>query len=126
MKLERIQLFALYLLNALGTIFYLFSLSLQPYELSYGLLSSSFAWFCFALVPAILPLFYDTKSVKVVAITIGFIILLIQMAICYSYLLNNQIFFGVMFLMYWGTFILLALFKTFKWKVDEEGEKTII
>jgi hypothetical protein len=62
MKLERIQISALYLFNALGIIFYLFSLLLQPYELSYGLLSSSFAWFCFALIPAILPLFYDMKS----------------------------------------------------------------
>jgi hypothetical protein len=46
--------------------------------------------------------------------------LLIQMAICYAYLIINQVFLGVIFLIYWGTFISSALFKTIKWKTEDD------
>lgn len=118
MKLERTQIFALYFLNSLGILFYLYSLLISPVELSYGILSWTFLWFCFNLIPVLLPLLFETKYVRIVTIIIGSIIFLIQLAISYSYFYNNQILLGGTFLLYWGGTILSALYKTFKWRIE--------
>lgn len=53
----RLRLFALYLINALGIIIYLFNLAITPFELTFGTFTLGIYWFVILLIPSVIPVF---------------------------------------------------------------------
>jgi len=109
------KLFALFLINSLGIIFYLFDSVISPYELTYGIFLTGIYWFLFMLIPAIIPIFTNKKLWKYITFIIGLLITLINMVIGIGYMIDNQIKFGLLLLLYWGIFGITASVNSFKW-----------
>ena len=115
MESKNQKLFALFLMNSLGIIFYLFESVISPYELTYGIFLTGIYWFLFMLIPAMIPIFTNRKFWKYSTFIIGVIVTLINSAIGIGYMVDNQLKFGLLLLLYWGILGITASVNTFKW-----------
>ncbi len=115
MKNKRLRLFALYLINALGIIIYLFNLVLTPLELTFGSFTSGIYWFVILLIPAVIPVFLKNKICRYITFIFGVLITLMNFFIGLGYILDDQFKFGMILILYWGTFGILASIISLKW-----------
>jgi hypothetical protein len=115
MESKRLRLFALYLINALGIIIYLFNLVLTPLELTFGTFASGIYWFVILLIPAVIPVFFKNKICRYITFILGVLITLINLVIGLGYILDDQFKFGMILVLYWGVFGILASVISLKW-----------
>jgi hypothetical protein len=115
MKDKRIQLFALFLINALGIIIYLFNLVVTPYEFTFGTFISGTYWFIILLIPAIIPIIFNNKIWRYITFILGILITIINLFVGLGYILGNQIQLGLIFILYWGVLGITAVVFSYKW-----------
>ena len=115
MENKRIQLFALFLINALGIIIYLFNLVVTPFEFTFGTFLSGIYWFLILLIPAIIPIIFKSKIWRYITFILGILITAVNLVIGLGYLMDNQLKFGLTITLYWGIFGVMASIFSIKW-----------
>lgn len=115
MENKKLQLFALYLINALGIIIYLFNLVITPFELTFGTFIFGVYWFVILLIPAVIPIFFKNKVWRYITFILGILITLINLFVGLGYILDDQFKFGMILVLYWGVFGVLASIISLKW-----------
>ncbi len=103
------------IINALGILIYLFNLVITPFEFTFGTFSFGIFWFILLLLPAIVPILFNSKAWKYFAFILGIICTLFNLVIGLGYILDNQMQIGLMLIFYWSIFGVLAIVFCFKW-----------
>ncbi|MDM8162243.1 hypothetical protein QUH73_20690 [Labilibaculum sp. K2S] len=111
----RLRLFALFLINALGIIIYLFNLVITPFELTFGTFTSGIYWFVILLIPSIIPVLFQNKIWRYTTFIFGVLITLINLFIGVGYVLDDQFKIGMILMLYWGIFGILGSIISLKW-----------
>ena len=109
------KLFALYFINAIGIIFYLFESLIPPFELTYNMLLTGIFWYILMIIPAIIPILANKRFWRYCTLIIGGVTTLINIIISIIYLADDQFIFGLLLLFYWGGLGITAVVNTFKW-----------
>ena len=115
MENRRIQLFALYLINSLGIIIYLFNLIVSPFEFTFGAFLLGIYWFIILLIPAIIPVIFNSKILRYITFILGVLVTIVNLFVGIGYIMDNQLIFGLIIMFYWGTLGVTASIFSLKW-----------
>jgi hypothetical protein len=116
MENKKFKLFALYLLNAVGTFIYLFTLVVS-FQFTYSTLLSGICWFILLLIPAIITILFNNKIWNYVAFIMGILTTFVNLFICVVFLINSPLMINLILLFYWGIIGISTLIFSFKWMI---------
>jgi hypothetical protein len=118
MENKKFKLFALYLLNAVGTFIYLFMLVVS-FQFTYSTLLSGICWFVLLLIPAIITILFKNKTWNYVAFIISILTTLVNLFICIVFLMDSPLIINFILLLYWGIIGISSLIFSFKWMIKK-------
>ena len=120
MENKKNKLFALYLLNALGMIFYFFSLEVS-FQLTHGTFLMGLYWFILLFFPAIITVLFNSKIWRYIAFILGLLTTIINIIVSIGYLMDNEFIFGLILILYWGILGITASIFSYKWYIKNNS-----
>ena len=110
----KVRISFLFILNSFSVIFYLIHSGMPPLELTNQTLITGIFWNSILLIPVLIPLFFDNIVIRWIVFLFGILITLSNCVLAVGYLLDAQLNFGILVLV-WSFNGIIATVLSYKW-----------
>jgi hypothetical protein len=101
--------------NLLNIFFYLQNISLQPFQLTYGVFLGAIKLCLIYLIPVLVPLFFNKIVFRWIAFIVSIVIAVINVGIGVVFAIDGQIQYGLFVIIIFGSVSILGAFSIYKW-----------
>lgn len=118
-KFERIRISMTFLVLLIGFMIYVIRLFIVPLEMTIGVFNTASIWIAVSLIPILIPLLYENKTMKVLTFIFGGLIMLVDIVLPLTIIIGNEmsepITWGILMITICGVSGLTGMLKTLKW-----------
>ncbi|MGZ2369232.1 hypothetical protein ACXR6G_05570 [Ancylomarina sp. YFZ004] len=118
-KFERIRISMTFLVLLIGFMIYVIRLFIVPLEMTIGVFNTASIWIAVSLIPILIPLLYENKTMKVLTFIFGGLIMLVDIVLPLTIIIGNEmnepIIWGILMITICGVSGLTGMLKTLKW-----------
>ena len=118
-KFDRIRISLMFLLLLIGFLVYVIRLFVDPIEMTIGVFNTISVWITVSLIPILIPLFTEKKSMKILTLVFCGLIMVIDIVLPLTIIVDNQmkepIVWGILMIAICGFSGMTGMIKTASW-----------